>query len=164
MTEPAGSGGLALDSFDVIDDFTAQLEKGTLSEAERALHGEHPFVTLIESVLEQLSTSQLGELIVGFSLQSEKRLREKRRKLEKAHSREGLQKLLFRYGELCQLIRESGYGSKDPESSSKFFESAFPQWLDAIRDWAADEQLAALGVRLGTAFTTYSRMLQTLIS
>ncbi len=154
----AGTGGLVLDAFDAVDDFVSAFSAGVLDDKDRTVHGSHPLVLLVEGTLEALSKANLSTPIVGLSRHSEARLVEERRKLEEAAKRVELQKLLYAFEPICQVVREGGYGSRDPEDSRSFFVDLLPEWFERLEAWAADENLEELRSRVSQARSSYEEI------
>jgi hypothetical protein len=155
LIQPASSGGLPLEAFDAIDDFVDQIRSGKVDKTDRYLHGSHPLALLVESALEVISTNELSAPIVGFSRTAEDHLVRERRKLERLGARDLLQEFLFAVERLCQLIRESGYGSRDHESALRFFVELFADWLERLGAWAGEETRTDLEARIAEALDGY---------
>lgn len=150
------NGGLVLEAFDVVDEFVASVEDGRLDTDDRTIHGSHALAILVESILEALSSANLSTNIVGLSRRSEATLVDERRKLEDADKRHGLQKLLYSFEPICQVVREGGYGAGDEEDSRRFFVDLFPEWLVRLEAWAKEERLDDLEARVSEVHESYS--------
>lgn len=155
MSDPVQEGGFVLAALDVVDEFVADHLASNLQEEDRRVSGSHRLVVLVESALESISTPALKTSIVGLSRESEARLVEERRRLEERNDRPALQALLFAFESACPVVRESGYGSSDPYASRYFFTELFPDWLDALLEWANESGYAELSARAANAQQTY---------
>jgi hypothetical protein len=131
---------------------------GNVDDDDRTVHGSHPLVLLVEGTLEALSKANLSSAIVGLSRHSEARLVEERRKLEEAGQRVELQKLLYSFEPICQVVREGGYGSRDRDDSLSFFVDLLPEWFERLDSWAVDENLGALHARVSDARSSYDEI------
>lgn len=155
MSDPVQEGGFVLAALDTVDEFVAEYLASNLQEEDRQVSGSHRLVVLVESALEAISTPTLKTSIVGLSRASEARLVEERRRLEERNERPALQALLFAFESVCPVVRESGYGSSDPDASRYFFAELFPDWLDALIGWANEAGYAQLSARAADAHQAY---------
>ena len=155
MSDPVQQGGFVLAALDTVDEFVADYLASNLREEDRGVSGSHRLVVLIESALESISTPTLKTSIVGLSRASEVRLVEERRRLEERNERPALQALLSAFESVCPVVRESGYGSSDPDASRYFFAELFPDWADALIGWANESGYAEFSARAAAALETY---------
>ena len=155
MSDPVQEGGFVLASLDTVNEFVAEYQASNLHEEDRRVSGSHRLVVLVESALESISTAALNTSIVGLSRSSEARLVEERRRLEERNEHPALQALLFCFESICPVVRESGYGSSDPDASRHFFTELFPDWLEALARWADESRYAHLSERATEAHKTY---------
>jgi hypothetical protein len=156
VSGPDAQGGFVLASLDTVDEFVADHAAGNLPEDDRRISGSHPLVVLVESALESISTPVLKTAIVGLSRESEARLVEQRRRLEERDVQPALQAFLFAFESTCAVVRESGYGSHDPDASRHFFAELFPDWLEGLTNWATEAGYAELHGRASHAVQIYS--------
>jgi len=133
----AEQGGIALDSFRVVQEFVASLTKGTLAAEDRSVHGSQPLVILAEATLESVSRANLPTPIVGLNLSSAEQLTDQRRLLESSNQLEPLQLLLYCFEHLCEVVHFAGYHSEGGDNDTDFFNTLFPDWLAQLTDWGA---------------------------
>lgn len=155
MNDPVQQGGFVLAALDTVNEFVADYLASNLPYEDRAISSSHRLVVLVESALESISTSTLKTSIVGLSRASEVRLVEERRRLEERNERPALQALLFAFESVCPVVRESGYGSSDPDASRYFFAELFPAWVDALIGWAVESGYSELSARAAAARESY---------
>jgi hypothetical protein len=157
MSPDASNGGVALETFDNVDRFVSSCRSGKLAKDDRRLHGDHPLVLFVELTLEAVSDANLELKIIGLSTRSEALLREERRKLEDRDARPHLQRFLFSFEPLCDIVRggSDGDGGGDESDDERFFTDLFPDWLTWLVAWASGETLTALADRAQASRTDY---------
>jgi hypothetical protein len=148
--------GLPPESLDAITEFVSKVTDGSVDDDDLRVHRSHPLVLLIENSLEAISTASLRSPIVGLNPSSKERLVASRRKLERRQEREALQRLLFSFEQLCDLVQDVGYVSDNEEESLEFFTEAFPEWLGNVTAWAEEEEAEQLFDACDDALSAYN--------
>jgi hypothetical protein len=155
VSDEEEQGGVALDWLRAVGEFALAVAGGSVAAEDRSVHSSHGLVVLIEGSLESISRVQLSTPIVGLTRASADQLIDERRKLEDDDEREPLQRLLFSFGQLCEVVRTAGYHSDGDANDVEFFVSLFPDWLLRLSEWAESEQYDGLVAAATSARTAY---------
>lgn len=155
MTTEGEQGGVALDSLRAVAEFAGAVADGSVAAEDRTVHSSHSLVILLEGTLESMSRVQLSAPIVGMTRASAEQLVDERRRLEDDDQREPLQRLLYSFEQLCEVVGTAGYHSDGDANDVEFFVSLFPGWLLRLSEWAASEQYDGLVVAANDARTAY---------
>lgn len=151
------AGGIELTIFDGVDEFCEMVASGLIVEDDRRIHGDHPLISIVENVLEPWSNNHLGEIIVGMTRASMRRLDQQRLSLEGPPNMEpAKQRLLYAFSAVIEVFRSTSYGQAPIEDSLIFFDDAFPSWLEQLASWAKDASLPDLEERVERARVQYS--------
>lgn len=155
MTTEHEQGGVALDSLRAVTEFAVAVAEGSVAAEDRSVHSSHGLVILLEGTLESMSRVQLSIPIVGLTRASADQLIDERRRLEDDDQRVPLQRVLFSFEQLCEVVCTAGYHSDGDANDVEFFVNLFPDWLLRLSEWAESEQYGGLVAAATDARTAY---------